>query len=189
MKKDIMVDIETLSKYPDGVILSIAVVPFLMTDSDTFDELLSRGLLMKLNIADQRQYGRTIYPDTLAWWKRQSDDAKSILVPSEQDLTMTACETILSEFITSNYDKKRNTFWCRGLNFDLPYIQDFYRRLKLPEPINTWDCIDTKTFIKIMTGDPRSQYNLRSGTPSGFVAHNCLHDAVLECLRIQELSK
>jgi hypothetical protein len=46
---------------------------------------------------------------------------------------------------------------------------------------------DTKTHIRVLTGDKYSRYELESGKPKGFVAHDALHDACLEVLKIQEL--
>jgi hypothetical protein len=185
---DMMVDMEGLSDYGDGVVLSIAMVPFKMRDNNTFDELLNRSLYLKLDAKDQIKKGRQLAPRTVEWWKSQSKEAQQILIPTPDDVLIEDALNRIDEFSAEWYDYKNSMFWSRGIQYDWTLFQDMYRRNSDRDPpLNSWSIHDTKTHIRVLTGDKYSRYELESGKPKGFIAHNALHDACLEVLKIQEL--
>lgn len=187
---DIMVDIETLSKYPDGVILSIAIVPFKMTGANSLHELTSKGLYLKLDVKDQLQQGRKTHKGTIEWWKTQSEKAKEILKPSDDDLKLKEAADQIDHYIQSipGFNVKKSSFWARGIQFDHPFLADMYRMLERDLPWNEWNLNCTKMMIRTLTLEPFARYNLEGGIPSEFVAHNALYDAALEVMKVQELT-
>lgn len=186
---DLMVDTEGLSWSPHGVILSMAVVPFRMKDSDSLETLVKRGLYLKFNVKEQIGLGRHIDKGTVDWWKRQSEDAKKILIPSEEDVYMKEGLEILGSYISNWYTRKTGIFWARGIQYDWSLIDDIYHHMEVENPMNGWLLQDTKTMMRMLTGDLYAKYDLDSGVPEGFVAHDALYDACHEVLKVQELYK
>lgn len=186
--ENIMVDMETLSPFCDGVILSIAIVPFNLMEVATLKELVERGLYLKLDVSSQIASGRHVDPETIKWWKNQSESAKKILRPSPEDLSLPEALDRIDEFL-SGFNKKRGFFHSRGIQFDFPLIQNAYRQYNRIEtiPFSSWNLQDTKTFIRTLTCDPYARYELEGGTPPEFVAHNALYDAALEIMKQNEL--
>ena len=185
---DLMVDMEALSSYCDGVVLSLAIVPFKMKESNTLEQLLERSLYLKLDVASQRPT-RKLEPDTINWWKKQSDDAKKILLPSEEDVSMSEALDLIDAYVPKWYKFKGGIMWNRGTNYDWPLFQDMYRRENRTCPVSSWLLHDTKTMFRTLTGSLYGTYDLDSGLPKGFVAHDALHDACLEVLKVQELNR
>lgn len=188
-KYDVMIDLETLSKYPDGVVLSIAIVPFLMTHHDSMKDLLDRGLYLKLHVQDQINRGRTVHKPTIEWWKTQSEDAKKILIPSEEDVLLPDALDRIDEFLSEWCDYKQSFQFNRGTNFDAPFFQSLYRTMDRPERLDSWKLHDTKTMIRTLNHDVYARYDLDDGLPKEFVPHNALHDACVEVLKVQEIAR
>jgi hypothetical protein len=61
--------------------------------------------------------------------------------------------------------------------------------MEIEEPINTWKIRDVRTYIDVLTGSTTGIYELKSGTPKGFVKHNSLHDTALDIVRMKEIYK
>lgn len=184
---DMMVDLEAISHYSTGAILSIACVPFKLTDTNTMVELKDRGLNIKLSIKDQISKGFDSSPETLAWWKTQSEEAKKILIPSDDDLTIEQACDVLDEYFEKWVDKKKSFFYSRGIQYDFPFFQNLYRQAGREMPINSWNLIDTKTMIRTLTFDEYARYPISKDKLEGFVAHDALSDACKEVLVVQEL--
>jgi len=188
-KYDVMVDLETLSKYPDGVVLSIALVPFLMTHNDTMSDLLGRGLYLKLHVKDQIARGRTVHKPTVEWWKKQSEEAKAILIPSDDDVLLPDALDQIDAFCAQWCDYKESFQFNRGTNFDFPFFQSLYRTMERPEPMDSWKLHCTKSMIRTLNHDVYARYDLDAGLPKEFIPHNALHDACVEVLKVQELCR
>lgn len=187
----LMFDTETLGKREDTVILSIACVPFTFEDRGDFVSFLNNGLMIKFSVEEQiKKYHRSITTDTVEWWKKQSKEARDVnLKPYPHDMTVVEGLTKLSKFIgASGYNYKKSYVWARGTNFDFPKLEHIYEDCaKLTLPFNTWRIRDTRTFIDILCGRDDGKYELKTGIPETFIAHNCLHDAALESVKLNEI--
>jgi hypothetical protein len=122
-----MLDWETLGTSPDSVCLSLGAVFF---DRDGIHD----KELFVLNAPDQRKHGRTENEATKIWWSKQSLDAQKQLKASEVggDSIQRFLENF-EEFIDlslAGYKQRRDTLcpWGNGANFDIPLLEDFYRR-------------------------------------------------------------
>lgn len=189
--ENIMVDCESLGPFSDSVILSIAIIPFNLMEKYTMGDLVSRGLYLKLNAKDQIKSGRYVCKETLEWWRKQSPEAKEVLRPSEQDVSLNDALNQINEYIDRvDFDKKNGFVHCRGIQFDFPLIQDAYRRAnRLSEMrFNSWNLHDTKTFIRTLTCNKYASYDLQDPSVlEGYCGHNALHDAAVEILKVNEI--
>jgi hypothetical protein len=84
------IDTETLSKSPNGVVLSLSIVPFDFEEEGvTFKKLVKRGINLKMSVKEQvKTYKRKLCPETMDWWAKQDADARQILKALDTDLTV-----------------------------------------------------------------------------------------------------
>ncbi|ASD50425.1 exonuclease [Acidovorax phage ACP17] len=181
-------DTETLAITPNAVVLSIAVVPFQFENPVSFRQLVKGGFYAKLSVEDQvRKYKRSIDPDTVAWWKAQGAEARAVLKPSDEDLTLEELVQEMGAFIkASGYSWKKSYVWSRGNTFDFGKIESMYGNLGLKEPYNTFMQRDIRTMIDCLTGSSNGKAKPQ-GERDGFVAHNCLHDAANDAATMTEI--
>lgn len=183
-------DVETLGRRENTVILTIACVPFSFENEKSYGDLVLGGFHVKLNLKEQiSKYQRTFDPDTVQWWKEQSEEArKNSLDQSPDDVDFEDGLLMLKDFIkASGYNHEKSYVWCRGNYFDFPKLRDAYRQINQEPPYNEYLIRDTRTFIDILTGSARGGYELKQGTPKEFVHHHALHDAALDVKRLQEI--
>jgi hypothetical protein len=188
MTKHIGFDIETLDITPRAVVLSLACVSFSFEETKSYDEYKKEGLYIKLNPIEQMKAGRSVGPDTVKWWKSQGPIAAKILQPSAQDVSVLDTLRLVKEYIFSHgYDYKESYIWTRGLNFDIPIIEDLYRTNGQEQPYNTWKTRDIRTYIDVLTGSTSGKYELVESVADEFVAHSALDDIVMDIMRMKEI--
>lgn len=186
----LLIDIETLGTEPNAVVLSIAYVPFVLEVHTYFEELVSAGVYVKLDVQEQiRIHHRSVEDSVVKWWKTQPKDVFDAMVrPSSEDMSMKEGLTLLNKFVSGikNYHFNESYVWSRGNNFDFPILKSLYQAAGIGLPYNDWRARDVRTAIDIMAGTDNGKYNLRFGG-DGFIAHNPLHDAAMDAARLNEL--
>lgn len=188
--KHIGFDIETLDIIPHSTILSIAAVAFTFEEDVGFEEYKRGGLYLKLNPIEQMKAGRTIDQGTIKWWKSQGPIAAKILQPSKDDVSMQQAMEQIKDWIKgSGYDFRESYIWTRGLNFDIPIIEDLFKTNSVPLPYNTWKTRDIRTYIDVLTGSTNGKYELVDTVVNGFVAHCALDDIAMDVMRMKEIYK
>lgn len=187
----LMIDIETLGKKPDTVVLSIGCVPFTLENHTYFSELVKQGIHIKFDAKEQiKNYHRTVNKDTTDWWKKQSEKSRSItLEPSKNDCDITTGLYNLNKFIeTIDYSFKNSYVFSRRSHFDFSILNNIYESAYLSTPWNDWMIRDSVTFIDIFAGTNTGKYDLKLGEKDkGFIPHYALHDAALEAAKLNEL--
>lgn len=185
------IDTETLGLRENTVVLSIGVAAFQLVPGgkNDYDKYIRDGFHVKFSIKDQLvNYKRTTCQSTVDWWKSQSEEAKKILKPSEQDVDMESGLLMLNDWIKqSGYKWKDSFVWSRGTYFDFPKIEDMYRQTGVKVGFNTWKIRDTRTMIDVLTGSENGQYEPKGGFPRNFLKHDALHDASMDAYRMVEI--
>lgn len=157
---DIMIDLETLGKTPDAVVLSIGACAF-----DLFKGVIEPiRFHAVLNIEDQIRAGRTVDGDTLTWWMNQTDEARKLFNETRQNLDQT-----IWEFMSwINLLDDDVYVWGNGSTFDISILENLMNH-KVPWKYS--NVMDLRTFRRFVAGNakiPRDQ-----GTH-----HNALDDAI-----------
>lgn len=136
----LMLDIETLDIKPSAVILVVAAVFF---DPRT-GEL---GAEFEAAISSQKdQPGRTISLDTVAWWAKQSDEARKQAFSGTESLKRVLSS--LSRFIHMNSTDTVKV-WGNGKEFDCAILEHAFQQLEMPCPWKFWDTQDVRTVITL----------------------------------------
>lgn len=190
----IFIDFETLGM-PENkcAVLSVAAIKF--TDDElenldfgdiTVDRFKKSGIQIKFDVRDQvKRHNRTTDPGTVAWWKKQSEAAQSIL-KADPDLDVTIEEGIEHLFNwIPDVDPKNIIWWARGTNFDLPLLTSLMKDAKFERFMAFWNYRDVRSFIAgCMLNVTQDRVPLDQSQMVGFVAHDALSDCAKDCCMI-----
>jgi inhibitor of KinA sporulation pathway (predicted exonuclease) len=172
---ELMVDLETLGTSSDCVVVSIGACIFDLKTNQVISTFYS-----PLTLQDQLDKGRKIDADTLAWWMKQSDDARRVF----QDGAVMTSEGLntFANWIASNIpDKKRVRAWGNGSNFDISIMEHLYKDYEQPVPWEYYNVMDLRTFRRFVANNAKVE---KSG-----VDHNALDDALSQAHFVIKYSK
>ncbi|MFI8416920.1 3'-5' exonuclease [Serratia sp. NPDC078593] len=161
----LMLDIETLDIKPSAVILVIAAVFF---DPKTGE--LGAEFETAIN-CQKDQPERTMSLDTVAWWAKQSDEARKLAFGGSDSLKRAL--TNLSQFIHINSTATVKV-WGNGKEFDCTILEHAYQQLAISCPWNFWDTQDVRTVITLAE---LHGFNPKKTRPFEGTPHRALDDA------------
>lgn len=183
---EVMVDLETLDNVPGGVILSIGAVFF-----DWRARVLGPRFYTTISVASSKHYGLSVSADTLAWWEKQSPEARRVL---EEAMGPHACPLpdALAGFgvwlAQHCQERDKNglpavNLWGNGSDFDNAFLQVAYARVGSKPQWNFWRNESFRT-LKNRVGN--TFYRVPKPEVQG-TAHNALDDAVAQARHACEL--
>lgn len=188
-----VMDSETLGRYDDAIVLSVATTVADLRKRFSLLELVNNHtIFVKLDAKDQFERGRVKDPGTVAWWmdkKKVGDEARAVsLYPKPDDVKIDR----LSELLVTGCHKlgydPRSFDWCDRNMFDLrkcQHIMEITCGQYGSEPWhyhNTWDIV---SWLKGVGVDRYAGIDARNYP--GMVYHDPRHDAALDWLRIQNV--
>ena len=183
------IDTETLSKSPNGVVLSLSIVPFDFEEEGvTFKKLLKRGINLKMSVLDQvKTYKRKLCKETMDWWAEQTPEARQILKVLPTDLSVVETLEAFEQFLHDNgYEKNDSWLFARGTVFDFAKLETLYENVDRPIPYKYNMVNDLRTMVNCFTGVKDGKYDT-GGDRTGFVHHNSLHDAASDSMTMIEI--
>jgi len=136
---DAMIDIETLGKKPGAAVLSIGAVMFGATGLG--EEFYSPVLLKSCT-----DVGLTIDPETVAWWMKQSEEARQAAFRADAP----ALPAVLLRFTDWFVAQQARYPWCHGATFDVPILDAAYEACGMPAPWKYYDVRDTRTLYDLV---------------------------------------
>lgn len=157
---NIMIDLETLDTEPTAAILSIGAV--------YFDETgLGETFYGNISPESCKLFGLTESKATLAFWERQSEEAKQSLLKDINTLPWTLGN--FYNFVTTN--KNKTKVWGNGSPFDNVILRNAYKACNITPPWRWWNDRCYRTFNKEIPVDYESENELE---------HNALADAIYQ---------
>lgn len=165
LAEDVMLDLETLATTPNAVIISVGAVYF-------SKEKLGGTFYAVLDPEDQQANGRVISPDTMAWWAKQSPEARKVF---DEEPTPTA--KALADF--ADFLGNRNVkVWGNGADFDCVLLGSLYEAFGMRKP---WSFTNNRCFRTLKNiSQPRTNLPPRRSTH-----HNALDDAIYQAEHAQ----
>lgn len=157
-KREAMIDTETLGTKPGAAILSIGAVMFGPSG-------LGAQFYSPIDLTSCVDVGLTIDPATVAWWMRQSDDARAAAFSTDA----APLTDVLLDLAIWFAEQKAERPWCHGATFDIPLLDAAYEACKLAPAWKFWNVRDTRTLYDLAG----VKVNRSTGTH-----HNALHDAI-----------
>lgn len=163
--QDVMVDLETLGNSPGAAILSIGAVAF---DPET-GEIDDAGYYSVVDVNSCVCAGLRFDPDTLAWWKDQSEEARAVL----KDAWASKAPTLKTALIGFNGYLRQHggtgvRVWGNGSDFDNALLAVAYRAADVAPGWKFWN---SRCFRTLKNLSPLTTFT-RVGT-----YHNALDDA------------
>lgn len=156
-KQHFMIDLETLDTRESGVILSIGCKQF-----------GGEGFYIALNTEEQIANGRTASAATLAWWDKQSPEARRVLTEPKTDVISGLA--LLTEYLDKCCPTLNNRYmWGNAASFDLKMLESLHRDADVPVPWHYRNEMCYRT-LQALSGH-------KANMPKGMVAHNALVDA------------
>lgn len=172
---DVMLDLETLDTVDTAVVISIGAFAFNRNDihkpTHGFHEIVGG----KDHREEQKLFGRTTSNETIAWWKKQSPEAKVIFKTNTCDDTA----HMLAKFATwlAELPCLKLRVWGNGATFDNTILASLYRTYGMDVPWNTFNDRCHRT-IKEHFGS--------EGEPVTFIGtkHDALDDATNQAQKL-----
>lgn len=173
MANHVMIDIETLSTQTNAVILSVGICIF-----DKSGEILGKGL-RNINVEGQKEAGRHVDENTLAWWNKQSDEAKKVLFADDK----ISMRDVYSWFSKCLIDFKVKYVWGNGSDFDNVIMNDFVCMCTHGRDNKLWKFYNNRCY--------RTLKNIYKGVEFERVGehHNALDDAITQTNHLTAICK
>lgn len=196
MTPHLILDFETLSQDASKcVVLDCSYVIFdwdrFTTNPYSMEELVDNAQRYKFDVEDQvENHGWKISKSTLQFWNDQGVEARKVLNPSTDDISV---ELFINEFEAFLESNKPKYWWSRSNTFDpiiiFRMIDHFGKTEKFRKLLPFWMVRDTRSFI-----DGASMFGVKNDfipikDESKFVKHSSRHDIAMDILRLQTLTR
>jgi hypothetical protein len=168
----LMLDFETLGSAADTIVVSLGAVAFNKGG-------IVNKKLFHFDLEEQARLGRSFTGDTLAWWMRQSQEARAVFNSKETKLPLELFFLEFENFVDdalTRVGEKRDELkpWGKGANFDISILESLYRekhtKFAAGIPWKFWNVWCFRTFAAL-TGCEKLH-----ARPHG-THHNALEDA------------
>lgn len=190
MSNCLIYDYETLGQNPNTApVLSIALYAFddQTIGELTLDDIVSNCSMYKFDVTEQiTKYNKVVDPSTVEWWSKQSNEARSILDPSDKDVSIRE----LGNMFQSELNVPAERVYTRGNTFDPIFTSQICRDIDIAEPYDWWAIRDTRSLIEGMSygSTIRNTFMPPSVKESDVVLHDPRYDIALDVLRIAALT-
>jgi len=161
---DVMIDLETTGLDPlKNAIAQIGAVKFNARTGKV-------GESFCINVDVDAMEGREWMPSTRKWWESQDKAIRDGVFENPYSPTIA-----LNAFANWCFPLNSLRFWCKGLHFDYPFVESYFRELGIPTPFHYRQAEDMGSFIDgLYFPLPRQEVNYKD--VGG--AHNALSDAI-----------
>jgi len=160
-KKHLMIDLETLGKPCDSVVLSIGAIAFDM--DGTVGPKFERFPVVE----DQLSY-RKVEWTTIQWWMKQEYNARMSIIEATRIQKLKECLVDLKNFCIENLDENFRV-WANGASFDTAFLNLAYSQFDMETPWSYKRQMDCRTICWL------SKISTKNYESSG-VKHNALDD-------------
>lgn len=164
----VVIDIETLGRKPNSVILSIGAVGI-----DFRNYAIDGGIHVNIDTYDCEFYGLAHEDETVRWWKNQSEVAKRRTMDPETMVDLKVALQRLTDYIYAMCGKGRSyeVYSC-GTDFDISILANAYVAVGLNVPWPFWAVRDFRTL--------REWFPMVKAPVKNTGHHDALNDATFE---------
>jgi hypothetical protein len=174
-----MADLETLSTRQHALFMSIGAVAF-----DPRGSRVNRDpgnvFYQNVDIVSAQRAGLHVDGETIVWWFKQSDAARSAF----KDPAPRPIDEVLESFARwyKQHTDRSSFVWSHGATFDIPILTEAFQRVGMKAPWFYSRVHDTRTLFDLV-GVKLPPADLRAG------GHNALHDAIAQAEHVQLCTK
>lgn len=193
MPIDILIDYETLGgkshNRGHSSVLELGAVAFEFNPESgaipDYQQMVKSAFRVKFDIRSQKGI-RAIDADTKDWWLKQSEEAKKVLYPSAEDVSVEAGHRMFADWVKEQGLTRGSQVWCRGNDFDFPILYNCLEQAGVPEKVMPpfWDHREVRTRIEAMLGRGVTECPVPLGKMPGFVHHSGIHDCAKDIMML-----
>lgn len=187
--KHLIIDVETLGIDSKAVVLQFVAAIY----DGTTKEISIRN--WKLDAMQQKQFGRTIDPETMKWWQQQNIEAqKMALIPSADDVDPEVAMTEFEEWLGAQKFTRNDLIWQRG-SMDHDWLASLFMDcgwLAEKLPIKFYRVRDIRTAVDVLgcssklNGYPDNTDEIKAKIP-GYKQHDAKSDVIFEIAVLREI--
>lgn len=182
---DFCMDMESLGVRENAPVLSWGAIKFVQnigekTNQELFDEAISDGFHVKLDVKEQLRRGRKIDKDTAEWWKKQGDSARKVLSPSNADITTFEAVKKFHEYLLDNGFDKRSSIWAKGY-VDFMWYFRICDAMGIEGLVQYWQYRCGRTALYLALHPKKWSQTVK---PDNFVIHDAVHDSAFLMLQM-----
>lgn len=133
-----MLDIETLGTASDSVISQVGLVYF-----DPEAGIIGDSLNLQVDLENAMTSGATVTADALEFWLKQPDAARHSLLRPGSSEAITVYK--ITQFI---HNPQEVNVWANGAAFDIPILENLFKRNNTPIPWSFRNVVDFRTWKK-----------------------------------------
>jgi hypothetical protein len=150
---DLMLDLETLGKHNESIILTIGAQLFdpsvkgwetrrqrHIHTGDLYDPYMN----VRVDVDEQSELGRTTDNETLEWWAKQSTEAQEDSFSEEGRISLRQALTELTRLA-----EPCKRVWSKGPLFDFAILEHALEQMKMPQPWKFWNVRDARTVYSL----------------------------------------
>lgn len=170
-KIGIMIDLESLDTGPRSVVTQVGIIAFPLDDPETEMRRISEYL----PVQPQIELERTISFDTVLWWLKQDEAARSKLLESagnDMEVLLSFVRSIhrkLSDLIRT-VGENNVEIWARGPQFDVVNLESLFIDCGLAAPWKYSTVMDIRTAMRLAGVDKGDV------DASGLIPHIAIED-------------
>lgn len=191
---DFIIDFETLNTTPEAILVECSAIPFVLdiANPPKFNDLVNSGIKIKFDIQSQKLLGRTTSSGTIKWWKNQGEEARKLLRPTKEDVTLFDGYEVIRDFFLNNDIKfKKSHIWTRG-EMDVLWLRSWYKySLDLSDddvsdmtPVMFNNFREIRSVVESNLSRDQTYCPLPVGSLPGFVKHDSLHDCARDVMML-----
>lgn len=180
MKREFMIDIESLDTNSSAVVLSVGAViwqtKYLHEENALQWEKIS-ALNLILEMDEQLRVGRSVSQGTLIWWMQQDRTAQAEAFDPDR-LPVNFALSNLNTWITNHSTQISppiTHFWASPATFDFPILETLYADFEMPLPWRYNQKYDVRTVVN------EANYSVRDHMASACLS-GIPHTPVYDCL-------
>ena len=182
---NVMLDLETLGNGSNSAIISIGAVFFEPKTGE-----LGADFYQTITLESAMESG-TVDASTIAWWMKQSDDARAIF-NDERSVALPVALYEFSEWLIQNSESSdKNTakvsVWGNGATFDNVILSNAYEQINQSRPWPYWADRDVRTIVEL--GRTIAGIDPKYNNPFEGTAHNALDDAKHQARYVSDIYK
>lgn len=197
----IVIDGETLSQYPwNGIVVNLAASHHvidtskpldLTTDIPAFDDLVDRSFMVKLDLREQMQMGRSSTDSCMDWWKTLPQSVQDQVKPRPHDMGVEDAIDSYVDWLKEQgieHGDKNVSVWSRGQDFDPILIRSLLYDIHGPDKCDTILPYqyarqrDIRTWVAAAFSDPGKVWMPLK--IDGFKHHDAIHDVARSMIEV-----
>ena len=144
---DITFDFETCSTAPDAAPMQLAAVAWSrrVKDNPFLEDTFCVGVDLRTCVVA----GFSFDQDTIDFWSRQNNTAKSCVLADEPLPVNDAFRKFFDwvDDVKKKYEAETVCLWCQGQDFDFPILKTIARKFFMTMPIHQHYFRDCRTFV------------------------------------------